>query len=84
VCCESLFRKRIKPASARIPFNRAVEPLRVEEFEPRAKPRQLARGKLFDSLLDVLGGSHASDIALARRTEKGAKHGACEDGKPVG
>jgi hypothetical protein len=81
MCGESLFRKRIKPAGARIPFNGTVEPLRVEVLEPRAKPRQLARGKLFDGLLDVLGGSHASDIALERLTEKGAEHGACEDRK---
>jgi hypothetical protein len=50
VCGESLIRKRIKPAGARIPFNRGVEPQRVEGLEPCAKPRQLARGKLFDGL----------------------------------
>jgi hypothetical protein len=84
VCCESLFRKRIKPAGPSVPFGGGVELLCVEGLEPCAKPRQLARGKLFDGLLDVLGGSHASDIALERHTEKGAEHGACEDRKPVG
>jgi len=40
-------------------------------LEPRAKPRQLARGKLLDGLLDVFGGGHVRYIALARRAEKG-------------
>jgi hypothetical protein len=79
---ESLFRKRIKPAGARIPFNGSVEPLRVEGLKPRAKPRQLARGKLFDGFLDVFGGGHGSDIALGRGVEKGVGHGAYEDRKP--
>ena len=73
MCGKSLFRKRIKLAGVRIPFNGGVEPPRIEGLEPRAKARQLARGKLFDGLLDVLGGSHASDIALGRCMEKGAE-----------
>jgi hypothetical protein len=83
-CGESLFRKRIKPSDARIPFNGGVKLPCVEGLEPCTKPRQLARGKLFDGFLDVFGCGHASDIALVRCMEKGAEDGVCEDRKPVG
>jgi hypothetical protein len=65
---KSFVRERIKLAGADIPRNGGVKLLRVECFKPRAKPCQLARGKLFDGF----GGGHVGDIAFARGTEKGA------------
>ena len=67
---KSFIRVRIKLASSGVPLNGRVELLRVEDLEPRAKPRELARSKLFDGFLDVFGGGHVGDIALARGTEK--------------
>jgi hypothetical protein len=55
-------RVRVKSAGADIPLNGGVELLRVERFEPRAKPRKLARGKLFDGFFDVFGGCHFGNI----------------------
>jgi hypothetical protein len=46
----------------------ASELLRVEGLEPRTKPRQLARGKLFDGFFDVFGGGHVRDTAFARES----------------
>jgi hypothetical protein len=68
---ESFFRMRIKLSGPSVPFNSSVKLLCVEGLEPCAKPRQLARGKLFDGFLDVFGGGHDRDIALARGVEKG-------------
>jgi hypothetical protein len=36
----------------------------------QAKPREFARGELFNGFLDVFGGGQVGDIALARGTEK--------------
>jgi len=68
---ESFFRMRIKLAGTYVSLNCGVKPLRVEGLEPCAKPRQLARGKLFNGFFDVFGGGHVGDIALGRGTEKG-------------
>ena len=46
MCGKRLFDKRIESTGLRIPLDRGIELLRVEGLEPRAKPRQLARGKL--------------------------------------
>jgi hypothetical protein len=54
-----------------IAFDRVVELLRVESLKLRAKPRELARGKLFDGFFYVFGSSHVRDIAFASDTEKG-------------
>jgi hypothetical protein len=48
VCGKGFIRVRIKPAGAYIPLDGGVKLRRVEGLEPRAKPSQLARGKLFD------------------------------------
>jgi hypothetical protein len=56
---KSFFRMRIKLTGARVPLNGGVELLRVEGLEPRAKPRQLARGKLFEGFFDLFGRGHA-------------------------
>jgi hypothetical protein len=70
---KSFFRMHIKLACACVPLNSSVELRGVEGFKPRAKPRQLARGKLFDGFLDVFGGGHVKDIALGRDAEKGVE-----------
>jgi hypothetical protein len=70
---ERFFRMCIKLASARVRLDGSVELRGVEGFKPRAKPRQLARGKLFDGFLNVFGGSHVKDIALGRDAEKGVE-----------
>ena len=49
---------RVKLASEGISLDCRVEPLRVERFKPGTKPRQLARRKLLDGLLDIFGGGH--------------------------
>jgi hypothetical protein len=67
---KSLFRMRIQLASARIPLDGVIELRRIEGLEPRAKPRQLTRRKLFDGFLDVFGGGHGGDIAFARGDAK--------------
>ena len=63
---KSFVRERIKLAGADIPLNRGVELLRVEGLEPGTKPRELARGELFNGFLDVFGSGHVEDIAFAR------------------
>ena len=67
---ESFVRMRIKLAGVGVPLDRGIELPRVKCFEPRAKPRELARGKLFDGSLDVFGGGHTENIALARGDAK--------------
>ena len=69
---KSFFRMRIALASARVPLNGGIELFRVEGLEPRAKPRQFARGKLFDGFFDVFGGGHAQDIAFVSGDAKAA------------
>ena len=64
--------KPIELAGLGIPVDRRIELLRVEFFEPRAKPRKLAGGKLFDGLFDVLGGGHALYIAFFSGSQNGA------------
>jgi hypothetical protein len=39
-------------------------------FEPCAKTRELARGKLFDGFLDIFGGGHTENITFARGDAK--------------
>lgn len=63
---------RVKLAGADIPLNGGIELLGVEGLEPGAKARQLARGKLFDGLLDLFGGGHVGNIAFVPVTEKGS------------
>jgi hypothetical protein len=45
-------------------LNGGIEPFRVECLKPRAKPRQLARRKLFDGFFDVFGDRHVGDTAF--------------------
>ena len=63
---KGFIRVRVKLAGTGVPLNRSVELLRVEGLEPDAKPRELARGELFDGFLDVFGGGDVDDIAFAR------------------
>ena len=63
---EGFVRMRVKLAGIGVPLDGGVELLRVECLKPRAKPRQLARGQLFDGFLDVFGGGHKSYITFAR------------------
>jgi hypothetical protein len=63
---KGFIRVRIKLAGSGVPLNGGVELLRVESLEPGAKPRELARGELFNGFLDVFGGGHVPDIAFAR------------------
>jgi hypothetical protein len=62
---KSFFRMRIELAGVAIPLNGVVELRRIEGLEPRAKPRQLAWGKLFNGFLDIFGGGHVGDIAIS-------------------
>ena len=69
------FGKGIKFAGTRVPLDRGVELRRIESLEPRTKPRQLARGELFDGFLDVFGGGHLGDIASTRNAGQcGGRH----------
>ncbi len=72
MCGEGFFGLRIKLASLGVAFDRVVELRVVEGFKPRAKPRELARGKLFDGFFDVFGSSYVGDIAFASDAGKGA------------
>jgi hypothetical protein len=75
---KSFLRLRIKLAGAGVPLNGGVELLRVEDLEPGARPRELARGELFNGFLDVFGGRHVEDIAFSRmrRRDRGRNSGA--------
>ena len=53
---KSFIRMCIELAGPGVALDRGVELLRVEGLEPRAKPCELARGKLFDGFFDVFGG----------------------------
>jgi hypothetical protein len=64
---KSLFRKRIKLAGVRIPFNGGVEPPRLEGLEPCAKPRQLAWGEPLNGFLDVFGSGHPENISVTHK-----------------
>ena len=61
---KGFIRMRIKFAGADVSRNGSVELLRVENLEPRAKPRQLARSKLFDGFFDFFGSGHVRSIAF--------------------
>jgi len=63
---KSFIRMRIQLAGMGIPLDRGIELLRVEGLEPRAKPRQLARGKQRDGFLDVFGGGHVENRVSVR------------------
>ena len=63
---KGLIRVRIKLAGVDVPLNGGVELHRVESLEPGAKPRKLARGKLFNGFLDVFGSGHINHIAFGR------------------
>jgi hypothetical protein len=62
---KGLFRMHIKLAGAGVLLNGGIEPLGVEGFKPRAKPRQLRRRKLFNGFFDVFGCGHKGNMALA-------------------
>jgi len=63
---KGLIRVRIKLAGRNVPLNCGVELRRVEGLEPGAKPRELARGELFNGFLDVFGSGHINYIAFGR------------------
>jgi hypothetical protein len=60
---KGFIRERLKLASLGVALDRSVKFPRIERLEPRAKPRQLARVKLFDSFLDVFGNRSRELIA---------------------
>jgi len=60
------FRRCIKLPGAGVTLDRRVELLGVEHLEPRAKPRKLARGKLFNGFLDFFSGGHIGNITFVR------------------
>jgi len=68
---KGLFGMRVKLARTGVTFDDGVELPCVEGLKPRAKPRQLARRKLFDGLFNIFGSGHDRDVALARGVEKG-------------
>jgi hypothetical protein len=57
----------IQLAGVGVTLDRSVELLGVEYLEPRAKPRKLAGGKLFNGFLDVFGGGHLANITFTRK-----------------
>ena len=63
---KSFIRMCVKLAGLGVALNGGVELCRVEFLEPRAKPRQFARRKLFDGFFDVFGGGHVRNIAFVR------------------
>ena len=67
---KGFIRMRIQLAGLSVALDGGVKLLRVEDLEPGAKPRERARGELFNGFLDVFGGGHVEDVALARGTEK--------------
>src|SRR5829696_2862089 len=67
---ERFFGMGIQLAGADVPFDRGIELGHVEGFEPGAKARELARGKLFNGFLDVFGGGHSRNIAFVTAAEK--------------
>ena len=79
MCGEGFFGVRIKLAGPGVAFDRVVELLRVEGLKPRAKPRG-SRGASFSTAFSMSSAVvMVESIALKRRTEKGAEHGACEE-----
>jgi hypothetical protein len=48
----------IESPGARVPLNGFIEPVGLEQLEPRTKAFQLARVQLLDCLFDFLGGRH--------------------------
>ena len=68
---QCFFRMRIKFAGDGITLDCGVELLGVERFEPGAEPRQLARRKLFDSLLKVFGSGHGTQYSIGGSRAKG-------------
>ena len=71
MCGESFFRMRIKLDGAGVSLSGGVELHGIKGLEPRAKPRQLARGKLSNGFLDVFDRGHARNLALGQGAEKG-------------
>jgi hypothetical protein len=67
---KGLIRGRIKLAGTDVPLNCRVELRRVEGLEPGAKPRELARGELFNGFLDVFGSGYINCIAFGREAVK--------------
>jgi hypothetical protein len=55
---------------ARVPLNGFIEPVGLEQLEPRTKAFQLARVQLLDCLLDFFGGRHMGNIASMKHDEK--------------
>jgi len=69
VCGEGLFGVRVELARTGIAFDGVVVLLSVESLKPRAKPRELARGELFNGSFNVFGASHVGDVAFAGEAE---------------
>src|SRR5258708_24010776 len=63
---KGLIRVRIKLAGMDVPLNCGVELRGVEGLEPGAKPRELARGELFNGFLDVFCSGHINYVAFGR------------------
>ena len=64
---KSLVSQWVELARLHVALDRGIERLRVESLEPGAKPREFSRGELFNGLLNVFGGGHASDIASVEK-----------------
>jgi hypothetical protein len=64
---KGFFRECIKLAGLGVTLDRGVELLSVEYLEPCAKPRKLARGKLFNGFLDVFGSGHPGNVTFTRK-----------------
>jgi hypothetical protein len=60
---DSFIRKRVEFAGEGVPLDRGIELFGIECLEPRAKPRKLVRGELFDGFLYIFGGGHIGDMA---------------------
>ena len=67
MCGKGFFRERIKLAGVGVTLDRGIELLGVEYLEPCAKPRKLARGKLFNGFLDVFGSGHPENISFTHK-----------------
>jgi hypothetical protein len=63
---ESLIRPCIELEGVGVALDGGIALSHVKCLELCAKMLELARGKLFDSFLDVFGGGHTENIAFAR------------------
>jgi hypothetical protein len=69
---ESFLSMHVEPAGADVSLNRGIQLFGVESLEPRAKPRKLAWGELFNGFFDVFDGGHFEDVAFVRGRAKAA------------